>query len=313
MAPDRTAAVIASAPVLGGIRVINLLTRCACEMTNDPVTDTCGRHRTCRLLIPLMVFMTWAGQLWAKPVELGYQILQTSPHDTRIFTQGLLVQGDTLVETSGLYGQSFIIRYDQHTGAQRQFKRFPARYFAEGVAGYQGHLYVLTWKAGVLMQLDEQSLAVVGTRQYDGEGWGLTHNNRHFIVSNGSDRLQFRDLKTFKSVRELRVVDPDRTWENLNELEFADGLIWANVWQSSNILAIDPEDGRVRGILNLSRLSDVNNTRPGDSVLNGIAYNPATGTYWVTGKLWPNRYEIRIQWPETSRPENINVTKDGAS
>lgn len=282
-------------------------------MTRHPAIDISNRQRAYRLFVPLLVLLLWTGQLWARPVELGYQVLQTLPHDSRTFTQGLLLQGDTLVETSGLYGQSFIVRYDLNTGVQRQFKRFPARYFAEGVADYRGHLYVLTWKAGVLMQLDEQSLAVVGTHQYEGEGWGLTHDNRHFIVSNGSDRLQFRDLRTFKSVRELRVVDPDRTWKNLNELEFADNLIWANVWQTSSILAINPEDGRVKGILDLSRLTRVNSTRPGDSVLNGIAFNPATGTFWVTGKLWPNRYEIRIEWPEASIPVNNKASKNGAS
>lgn len=249
----------------------------------------------------LLAVAIWADQLRAAPAVLDYEVLQTRPHDTRTFTQGLLLQGDTLVETSGLYGQSYIVRYDQITGLQQRFKRFPARYFAEGVADYNGHLYVLTWKAGILMQLDEQSLSVVGTRQYEGEGWGLTHDNRHFIVSNGSDRLHFRDLKSFELVRELQVVDPTRTWKHLNELEFADNLIWANVWQSPHILAIDAGDGRVRGVLDLSRLVEQNNTQPGDSVLNGIAYNPTSGTFWVTGKLWPNRYEIKIEWPETSR------------
>src|SRR5690606_4931377 len=139
------------------------------------------------------------------------------------------------------------------------------------------------------------------------------HDSRNFIVSNGSDILQFREPENFKAVRELRVVDPNRTWKHLNELEYADNLIWANVWQSPHILAIDPGDGRVRGVLDLSRLVEANNIRPGDSVLNGIAYNPDRGTFWVTGKLWPNRYEIRIEWPETSKPSTIDMRKNGAS
>lgn len=283
-------------------------------MTYDRASAPPGRAtRFLNRFLLLWAIAIWSDQLQAFPATLGYQVLQTRPHNTGTFTQGLLLQGETLVETSGLYGQSYIIRYDQTTGVQRQFKRFPARYFAEGVADYNGHLYVLTWKAGILMQLDEESLAIVGTHQYEGEGWGLTHDSRNFIVSNGSDILQFRELENFKAVRELRVVDPNRTWKHLNELEFADNLIWANVWQSPHILAIDPDDGRVRGVLDLSRLVEANNIRPGDSVLNGIAYNPARGTFWVTGKLWPNRYEIRIKWPETSKPSTIDMSKNGAS
>lgn len=283
-------------------------------MINDQASVQTSRLTTRfhRLLL-LLAIATWVGPLWAAPAVLEYQIVQTRPHNPQTFTQGFLYQGDSLVETSGLFGRSYIVRYDAITGMERRFKRFPARYFAEGVAHYDGHLYMLTWKAGLLMQLDEQTLAIVGTHQYEGEGWGLTHDNRHFIVSNGSDRLQFRDLKSFEPVRELKVVDPTRAWNQLNELEFANNLIWANVWQSPYILAIDPGDGSVRGVLDLSRLVEKNSTRPGDSVLNGIAYNPARGTFWVTGKLWPNRYEIRIEWPEAFRPSTIKKNKSGAS
>lgn len=250
----------------------------------------------------------------APPVPLSYEIVRVLPHDRESFTQGLIVQDESIVETSGLYGRSFIQRYEKNTGVRQQFQRLPDTIFAEGVTSVADRMYVLTWKSGVLLVLDGKTLKLVERRKYAGEGWGITHNSTHFIVSNGSDRLQFRDIETFALVRELNVVDPGRKWRNLNELEFADGKVWANVWQSSRIIAINPASGRVEGVLDLEPLARVNNPHPGESVLNGIAYDAAAGTFWVTGKLWPKRYEIRINWPVStparapSNPQNKNDT-----
>ncbi len=233
----------------------------------------------------------------APPAVLTYEVVRVLPHDRESFTQGLIVQDESILETSGLYGRSFIQRYDKNSGQRLQFQRLPDSIFAEGVTSMADRVYVLTWKSGVLLILDGNTLELVDRRKYTGEGWGITHNSTHFIVSNGSDRLQFRDIRTFSPVRELKVVDPHRKWHNINELEFADGKVWANVWQTSCIIVIDPVSGHVEGILDLAPLAQVNNPHPGESVLNGIAHDATTGTFWVTGKLWPKRYEIRVSWP----------------
>lgn len=236
----------------------------------------------------------------APPATLHHEVVRVLPHDRESFTQGLIIQDDSFVETSGLYGRSFIYRYDKNTGLRLQLKRLPESMFAEGVTALADRLYVLTWKSGVLLVFDGNTLEPVDRRKYTGEGWGITHNSTHFIVSDGSDRLQFRDLETFRRVRELQVRDPGRSWRNLNELEFAEGRVWANVWQTPHVIAINPQSGRVEGVLDLTPLAEANNSHPGESVLNGIAYDGAAGTFWVTGKLWPRRYEIRVSWPEVA-------------
>ncbi len=231
----------------------------------------------------------------AAPVPLSYEILQTRKHDAGSFTQGLLQDENGLLwESSGLYRRSFIQVYDPvgETAVKRQ--SLPSKIFAEGIALLGDRLYVLTWKAGLLLVLDRDSLQTVQTHLYEGEGWGLTHDGSQFFMSNGSDKLLLRDDQTFAVQQTLEVRDAKRRWSNLNELEYAEGLIWANVWQTPYVIAIDPTSGQVRAKVDFTELVEVNSRQPGHTVLNGVAYNPVRGSFWVTGKLWPNLYEVCI-------------------
>lgn len=230
--------------------------------------------------------------------ELRYEVIATKEHDRRIFTQGLVLKGKVLTESSGLYGKSFLIQYDVETGAVERRIDLPRQYFAEGITEFNGLFYLLTWQAGRVLVLDAQSLRQVATQPFTGEGWGLTHNGQHLIMSNGSDTLSLRNAGDFSVVDTLQVKDGDRPVHQLNELEFAEDLIWANVWQEPVILAIDPQTGAVKGTADLSELVRPNNTHPGQSVLNGIAYDPDQRAFWITGKWWAKRYLVRFHWPQ---------------
>lgn len=239
-----------------------------------------------------------SSQALGDAVELHYEVIATKEHDRRIFTQGLVLKGKVLTESSGLYGKSFLIQYDVETGAVERRIDLPRRYFAEGITEFNGLFYLLTWQAGRALVLDAQSLRQVATQPFTGEGWGLTHNGQHLIMSNGSDTLSLRNAADFSVVDTLQVKDGDRPVHQLNELEFAENLIWANVWQEPVILAIDPQTGAVKGTADLSELVRPNNTHPGQSVLNGIAYDPDQRAFWITGKWWPKRYLVRFHWPQ---------------
>lgn len=243
----------------------------------------------------LLLLVALPVMAWAEPLQLDYEVLQTKPHDTGAFTQGLLLQEDgSLLETSGLYGRSFIQRSDLETGAVQVKQALPKAIFAEGVAALGDRVYVLTWRAGLLLVLDQASLQETNRLTYSGEGWGLTHNGHEFLMSDGSDRISFRDRQSFAVTKTLTVKDPNRRWSSLNELEYARGLLWANVWQTPYVLAIDTATGEVRAMVDFRKLVAVNSRQPGHTVLNGIAYDAKRGTFWITGKLWPNLYEVRI-------------------
>lgn len=240
--------------------------------------------------------------IFAEAVDLTYEVIATKEHDRRIFTQGLVLKGKVLTESSGLYGKSFLTQYDVETGAVERRIDLPREYFAEGITEFNGHFYLLTWQAGLALVLDARSLRQIATQPYTGEGWGLTHNGEHLIMSNGSDTLSLRKAVDFSVVNTLKVKDGDRPVHQLNELEFAEDLIWANVWQEPVILAIDPQTGNVKGAADLSELVRPNNTHPGKSVLNGIAYDPEQRAFWITGKWWPKRYLVRFHWPPPPLP-----------
>lgn len=233
---------------------------------------------------------------FAKPARLDPIILDTKPHLEGAFTQGLIVENGEITETSGLYGKSYVVRYDAETNRISQKMTLPRAYFAEGITQVGSNLYMLTWKAGKLFVLRAYSFEFVDTKNYTGEGWGITYDGRHLVTSDGSSLLAFRDVDTFEVERTISVHEGARSWGQLNELEFAHGLIWANVWRSSVILAIDPADGEVVGKADLSKLVEKNNHTPDTSVLNGIAYDESSNAFWITGKLWPERYLVHFIW-----------------
>lgn len=222
------------------------------------------------------------------------EILAQEHYDEQIFTQGLVLQQGKFFASSGLYGRSFIRRYDANTNQTEKELAIPGQWFAEGLTLLNQQLFVLTWKAGIALVLDPHSLNHEKSFQYEGEGWGLTHNQSELIMSDGSANLHFHDPATFKRLRTIQVHNRWRKFDKLNELEFAEGAIWANVWQSNTLLKIAPDSGEVLALVALDDIAKKHARIPGHTVLNGIAYDSEHKAFWVTGKLWPKRYLIRF-------------------
>ncbi|GMG86991.1 glutaminyl-peptide cyclotransferase [Biformimicrobium ophioploci] len=207
------------------------------------------------------------------------------------FTQGLEISGNRWFESSGRYGHSWLAEYTDPGAKAIQRKWLAGDRFAEGLTLANGKLYLLTWKAGEVFVYDSTSLKLLDTLHYEGEGWGLAFDGEHLIKSNGSDKLVFHDPEDFSVIKTLQVRDGFRKWDRLNELEFAHGLVWANVWYDSRILAIDPDNGQVVGIVDLKDYAPTSLSDPG--IANGIAWDRNRNGLWVTGKYWPTIYLIR--------------------
>jgi len=235
----------------------------------------------------------WAQLAHRGPTLYGFRVIAAYPHDPDAYTQGLVIAGGRLYEGTGRYGASSIRRVDLATGRVEKIHAIGSEYFGEGIAILDGKLYELTWKSGLAFVYDLDTFNVVQTLQYPTEGWGLTHDGRNLILSDGSATLRFLDPATFKTVREITVRDGDRPIEKLNELEYIDGEIWSNVWYDDRIARISPADGRVLGWIDLAALYP-QSARGGDDVLNGIAYDAAAKRIFVTGKDWPQLFEIEV-------------------
>ena len=228
---------------------------------------------------------------------LSFRILEERSHDPTSFTQGLELQGDTLFESSGLYGRSYIRRFSPNGVIEQQLD-VPPHIFAEGLTVLNNRLFLLSWKAQTLFAFNPKTFASLGSFQYSGEGWGLTHNANELIMSDGSEQIHFHSPENFTRTRTIHAHNQWRKFDRINELEFAQGAIWANVWLSNNILKISPQDGTVLAIVSLDSLGKKHNSRPGTTVLNGIAYVPDRNAFWVTGKFWPKKYLVQFTHKE---------------
>jgi glutaminyl-peptide cyclotransferase len=225
----------------------------------------------------------------------GYRVVAEYPHDPGAFTQGLVFIDGVLYEGTGLNGASTLRRVDLESGEVRDGVALPRRFFGEGIAVLGDRVYQLTWQNGVAIVFDRETLEVVDTFRYETEGWGLTTDGTRLIMSDGSDTLFFRDLATFEVLGTVAVRDGEVPVPRLNELEYVDGEVWANVWQTDLIARIDPANGEVLGWIDLSGLlAEADRPESPDAVLNGIAYDEASGRLFVTGKLWPKLFEIEI-------------------
>lgn len=225
----------------------------------------------------------------------GYRVIAEYPHDPGAFTQGLVFIDDVLFEGTGLNGASTLRRVDLESGEVRDGVALPRRFFGEGIAVLDDRIYQLTWQNGVAIVFDRESFEPVDTFQYETEGWGLTTDGERLIMSDGSDTLFFRDPATFDVLDTVAVREGDAPVTRLNELEYVDGQIWANVWQTDLIARIDPATGEVVGWIDLTGiLPDAERPESPDAVLNGIAYDAESGRLFVTGKLWPALFEIEI-------------------
>jgi glutamine cyclotransferase len=246
------------------------------------------------LVAALAAWPQWSGprapKLWDVEIVAAY------PHDSNAFTQGLAIHAGSLFEGTGQYGASTIRRVDVATGRVEQRQALPQQYFGEGIAILDERLYQLTWRSGTGFVYDVESFEQLASFRYAGEGWGLTHDGEHLIMSDGSETLRFLDPESFEVVRTVRVRDTGRPVVRLNELEYVDGEIWANIWYDDRIARISPASGEVMGFIDLRTLYP-QTARGGEAVLNGIAYDAAAKRLFVTGKNWPQLYEIKIVRP----------------
>jgi glutamine cyclotransferase len=225
----------------------------------------------------------------------GYQVLNTYPHDSHAFTQGLVCVDGHLYESTGIKGESSVRMVDLSTAKVLQKYDLPAEYFGEGLTDWGSTLVQLTWKEHTGFVYDRFSFSVLRTFHYTGEGWGLTHDETQLIMSDGTSYLRFLDPKSFKETRRIRVSDETgRPVEKLNELEYLHGEIYANIWETDEIVRISPQTGKVLGWIDLKGIIDKRSLGNPDAVLNGIAHDSAGDRLFVTGKLWPKLFEIKI-------------------
>ncbi len=216
------------------------------------------------------------------------------PHDTGAFTQGLFFHQRCFYESTGLNGKSALARKEVMTGKSLQEVKISHKYFGEGIALLKGNIYQLTWQNETVLIYDVRSFQQIREIKYRGEGWGLTSDGKHLLMSDGSSTITFRDPDSFKVVREIRVRDGDTPVGHLNELEFVKGEIWANIFTEDMIVRISPKNGKVTGWINLSALRSYLPRNESVDVLNGIAYDVSTDRIFVTGKYWPKVFEIRL-------------------
>lgn len=231
--------------------------------------------------------------------QLSWSLVQTTPRALNHFTQGLVYTNQQLFESTGRYGQSAVIAYDTATLTQQKKYALPADIFGEGLTLLHGKLYQVSWQAQKMFVYDT-TLQLLQTLPIQGEGWGLTTDGTALILSNGSNTLQFLEPRTGKTQRTLAIRDPKTSWKNINELEWINGYILANVWLSNIVLLIDGNTGAVAGYYDFSALSAMIKNKGTEDVLNGLAWNAATHTLLVTGKNWPLWFSVKIQLPEKS-------------
>ena len=232
-----------------------------------------------------------------RPPVYGYEVVRTFPHDPTAFTQGLVIRDGVLLESTGR-APSSVRRVRLEDGVVLQKHELAPEYFGEGLTEIDGRLITLTWNNGVGFVWNAADLKPIARFNYAGEGWGLTHNGARLILSDGSAALRFLDPETFAETGRVAVTLNGRPVRQLNELEWIDGEVWANVWQTHYIVRIDPASGRVVGIIDLSGLLPAGTIKdPNDDVLNGIAWDDKHRRLFVTGKNWPSLFEIRLTGP----------------
>jgi len=224
----------------------------------------------------------------------GFEVVNVYPHDREAFTQGLLYRDSVLYESTGLNGRSSLRKVQLETGKVLQQISVDSRYFAEGLVDWGARLVQLTWNTNIGFVYDLGSFKQQQTFSYTGEGWGLARDQKRLIMSDGTSTLKFLDPQTFKVTGQVQVTDGNTAVRDLNELEVIDGQVYANVWLTDRIAIIAPESGRVTAWLNLAGLMAKKGLSD-DAVLNGIAYDSQRKRLFVTGKLWPSLFEIRVR------------------
>lgn len=249
----------------------------------------------------LALIFTAAPTVYAEPGKpvgpipvYGYRIVQVYPHDRGAYTQGLAFSGGYLYEGTGREGRSSLRRVEVKTGRILQEYPLENRYFGEGITVFKDRVIQLTWRNRVGFVYDRAGFRRLHTFRYDHEGWGITHDGRRLIVSDGSATLHLLDPQTLQEVGSLQVRDEGGSVTGLNELEYVRGTIYANVWPTDRIAMINPRTGILTGWVDMAGLLTAFDARSGVDVLNGIAYDPVGDRIFVTGKLWPHLFEIKL-------------------
>ena len=222
-----------------------------------------------------------------------YAVVQTYPHDTDAFTQGLIYADGFLIEGTGLYGHSSLRRVELSTGNIIQQVELPYEYYGEGITAVNGTIIQLTWSTNIGFIYDKTNFALLGNFTYPTQGWGLTFDGEQLILSDGSDTLYFLDPATFQRTGQIKVYDGNASVNYINELEYVNGDVYANIWKQQKIAVIDLETGQVEAWVDLTGLED-STSLGSEEVLNGIAYDAPNDRFFVTGKNWPHVFEIKL-------------------
>ncbi len=258
--------------------------------------------RTLKLFIPVLVLILAVAFVLFRPDKINpvtpiaytYEIINTFPHDQKAFTQGLVFENGVLYEGTGLYGRSTLRKVELETGSVLQMHQLLTTFFGEGITIYGDNIIQLTYKENVGFVYNKDTFELLRKFNYPTEGWGITHNGRHLIMSDGTPTLYFLDPETFEQVGRIKVYDRNIPLWGLNELEYVEGQIYANIWPTERIAVIAPDTGRVTGWIDLKGLfTQQDYSRPVD-VLNGIAYDKNNGRLFVTGKFWPELFVIKL-------------------
>lgn len=251
------------------------------------------------LLVIIIITLPMSLSCQSKRQSGSYRVrvAESIPHDTNIYTQGLFIEDGVLYESSGQYGKSFFRSADIKTGRTQKTFLFPANHFAEGAVSLNGRIYILTWMERVVYVLDKNTFKEIGKLINPREGWGLTTDGTHLVMSDGTEFIYFNDPLNFMTKRVLEVKHNGRPVKQLNELEWIDGEIWANVFMSDTIVIIDPQTGNVRATVNCSGLLPASMRTAKTDVLNGIAYDKSNGDIYLTGKYWPKIFRVTLLKP----------------
>lgn len=249
--------------------------------------------KTFRIMVLLISLLIALACTDAGVKKYKLEVVAEYPHDTGSYTQGLFFHDGQMYESTGLHGKSTFRKVDVETGEALEKLNFDKKYFVEGSVIWNGNLYILTWESRVAFIYDAETLEYKSSWKYPREGWGITTDGKHLIASDGTANLYFMD-ENFAQKKKVLVTIDDRPVRFLNELEYIDGKIWANVYTADEIVIIDPKDGRVEGVIDCRGLLPKELRTPDTDVLNGIAYDEKTGKIYLTGKNWPKIYEIKL-------------------
>lgn len=249
--------------------------------------------------IPILLLWLVAASLAAQEQapRYGYTVVNRYPHDSNAFTQGLLYHDGQLYEGTGKNGQSSLRRIDLETGEVLQAARLSQRYFGEGIEVVGDRIFQLTWRSHMVFVYDRDSFEQLGSHYNASEGWGLAYDGEQLILSDGSDQLTFLDPENFAPQGSVQVTLNGNPISQLNELEYINGEVWANVWQTDFIVRIDPDTGRVNSFIDLTGLSAQTTLGSNEAVLNGIAWDKDGERLFVTGKHWAHLFEIELTGP----------------